>query len=51
LIGLTIRLLETSLTCVDKFGCLLEHCSDYPFSADYKTLIENAKKDNPNCAS
>lgn len=50
LLALALLLLQQSLTCVDKYGCLLPQCKAHPFSADYKMLLDNAARNNPHCA-
>lgn len=51
--GLSIYLLlmtiQTSLTCVDPKGCLLEHCTFENFSEEYKTIIDISHGKSKGC--
>ena len=46
---LLIMTLETSLTCIDDKGCLLEHCIFDKFNDEYKTIIDISLSKNKNC--
>ena len=46
---LLIMTLNTSLTCVDELGCLLEHCVFENFSEEYKTIIDIALSKRSDC--
>jgi Uri superfamily endonuclease len=38
------------LTCVDQFGCLLDHCKSHNFADKYTALIKSAAEGNPHCS-
>ena len=49
LIALLLNVLKTSLTCVDEEGCLLQHCTFYSFTEQYKTILDISISKNSNC--
>ena len=46
---IALVMLEASLRCVDKDGCLREHCQTEYFLDEYKKLIVNSMTNNDKC--
>ena len=49
LLYLTVALLQTSLTCIDEKGCILERCVLETFNEEYTNLIDIAGNTNREC--
>ena len=49
LLVVALLVLQTSLTCVDEKGCLLEHCQSFRFKSEYRDIIDQSVSGNAQC--